>query len=160
MLNGADGIEVVGAATDGDEAVEMATTQAPDVVLMDLSMPEVGGIEATRRIKELLPDVRVVVLTSFSDREMVLDALDAGASGYVLKDADPDELLRYIRQAAQGLAALDPRAQTAVLESRTESRPKFNLTERERAVVALVADGLPNKEIARRLAISEATVKS
>ena len=101
LLDGTDGFAVVGAAADGEEAIALAGEHQPDVVLMDLSMPGVDGIEATRRLMAEQPESRVVVLTSFSDRERILDALDAGAVGYLLKDAEPDELLRGIEAAAR-----------------------------------------------------------
>ena len=155
-----DDVELVGAAADGEEAVELCARNAPDVVLMDLEMPEIDGIEATRRIVEAHPAVAVVVLTSFSDREQIIRALDAGAVGYLLKDAEPDELERAIRAAARGEAPLDPRAGRALLSARTASSPADALSEREREVLLLVARGLPNKLIARELEISEKTVKA
>ena len=161
LLHNRDDIEVVGEAADGAEAVERATELAPDVVLMDLSMPRVDGIEATRRICESVPGAHVVVLTSFSDRERILEALDAGAVGYLLKDLDPDELHRGILAAARGESPLAPKAAHAVISARAEARPAtVELTGREREVLDLVAEGLPNKLIARRLEISEKTVKA
>ena len=153
-------VELVGAAEDGDEAVRLCAERQPDVVLMDLEMPVLDGIEATRRISEAQPDVAVVVLTSFSDREQILRALDAGAVGYLLKDADPEELAKAVRAAARGEAPLDPRAGRALLSARAAGSPLDALSEREREVLALVARGLPNKLIARELAISEKTVKA
>ena len=160
LLDGTDGFAVVGAAADGEEAVAMAGEHRPDVVLMDLSMPGVDGIEATRRLMAERPESRVVVLTSFSDRERILDALDAGAVGYLLKDAEPDELLRGIAAAARGESPLAPKAAKAVLTARAESRPAAELTAREQEVLALLAEGLANKQIARRLGIAEKTVKA
>jgi DNA-binding NarL/FixJ family response regulator len=160
LLDGASGFAVVGAASDGEEAVTLAAAHEPDVVLMDLSMPGVDGIEATRRLMAARPDARVVVLTSFSDRERILDALDAGAVGYLLKDAEPDELLRGIEAAARGESPLAPKAARAVLTARAESRPSAELTVREQEVLALLAQGLANKQIARRLGIAEKTVKA
>ena len=155
-----DGVELVGAAGNGAEAVELCATAAPDVVLMDLEMPVLDGIEATRRIKDEHPGIAVVVLTSFSDRARILSALDAGAAGYLLKDVEPDELARAIHAAATGDVPLDPRAARALLASRTAPPPGDGLSEREREVLLLVAEGLPNKLIARRLSISEKTVKA
>jgi DNA-binding NarL/FixJ family response regulator len=160
LLDGTDGFAVVGAAAYGEEAVALAGEHRPDVVLMDLSMPGVDGIEATRRLMAERPESRVVVLTSFSDRERILDALDAGAVGYLLKDAEPDELLRGIAAAARGESPLAPKAAKAVLTARAESRPAAELTAREQEVLALLAEGLANKQIARRLGIAEKTVKA
>ena len=160
LLSALDEVELVGAATNGEEAVALCAELVPDVVLMDLEMPSLDGIEATRRIKEAQPGVAVVILTSFSDRERILRALDAGAAGYLLKDAEPDELTRAVRAAAQGDAPLDPRAGRALLSDRTATSPADALSEREREVLAMVAEGLPNKLIARRLGISEKTVKA
>ncbi len=160
LLDGTDGFAVVGAAADGEEAVALADEHEPDVVLMDLSMPRVDGIEATRRLMAARPESRVVVLTSFSDRERILDALDAGAVGYLLKDAEPDELLRGIEAAARGESPLAPKAAKAVLTARAETRPAAELTAREQEVLALLAEGLANKQIARRLGIAEKTVKA
>jgi DNA-binding NarL/FixJ family response regulator len=160
LINAAEDLEVVGAASDGAEAVHLAEQLEPDVVLMDLEMPNVDGIRATRHIVQGESSAHVVVLTSFSDRDRILDALDAGAVGYLLKDAEPDELLRGIRSAARGESPLDPKAARSVLESRAQARPSAELTARERDVLECVASGLPNKLIARRLGISEKTVKA
>jgi DNA-binding NarL/FixJ family response regulator len=153
-------VEVVGEAANGGEAVTRASELTPDVVLMDLSMPELDGIEATRRIAAELPETNVVVLTSFSDRERILEALDAGAVGYLLKDLEPDELHRGIQAAARGESPLAPKAAHAVISARADARPTVDLSAREREVLELVSEGLPNKLIARRLEISEKTVKA
>jgi DNA-binding NarL/FixJ family response regulator len=153
-------VELVGSATNGAEAASLVGERQPDVVLMDLEMPELDGIEATRRIKAVHADVAVVVLTSFSDRDRILRALDAGAVGYLLKDAEPEELAKAIAAAARGEAPLDPKAASAVLSARSAASPASELSEREREVLAMVAEGLPNKLIARRLDISEKTVKA
>ena len=155
-----EGAELVGAAANGREAVQLCGERHPDVVLMDLEMPDVDGIEATRAIRIAHPDVAVVVLTSFSDRDRILRALDAGAAGYLLKDAEPDELLRAVHAAARGEAPLDPKAARALLSARRTPSAAESLSEREREVLAMVAEGLPNKVIAQRLAISEKTVKA
>jgi DNA-binding NarL/FixJ family response regulator len=160
LLETADDLEVVGAAADGEQAVALAGELEPDVVLMDLEMPRLGGIEATRQIAARATAARVVVLTSFSHEERILDALDAGAIGYLLKDAEPDELLRGIRAAAEGESPLHPRAASAVLEARGRRRPGAELSERQRTILVLVAEGKQNKHIARALGISEKTVKA
>lgn len=159
LLENADDIEVVGAAADGEEAVAMAKEHGPDVILMDLSMPVMGGMEATRLVLDAEPEVRIVVLTAFSDRDRILGALDAGAVGYLLKDTEPADLLDGIRAAARGDAPLAPKAGRALLASRAEQRSP-ELTDREKEVLSLVASGLPNKVIAGRLEISEKTVKA
>jgi DNA-binding NarL/FixJ family response regulator len=153
-------VQLVGDAADGEVAVALCAESRPDVVLMDLEMPVVDGIEATRQIKETHPDVAVVVLTSFSDRERILQALDAGAAGYLLKDVEPDELAKAIEAAARGEAPLDPKAARTLLSARQAAVPAEGLSEREREVLLMVAAGLPNKQIARRLSISEKTVKA
>ena len=123
-------------------------------------MPGVGGIEATRRIAAEAPGVQVVVLTSFMDRERIVEALSAGAIGYLLKDAEPEELIRGIHTAARGESPLDPRAARTMLGAQRAPDPLDVLTDREREVLVLVAEGLPNKQIGRRLEISEKTVKA
>ena len=156
-----EGVQIVGAATGGDEAVAMTLEHRPDVVLMDLEMPGVDGIQATQRIREQAPETRVVILTSFSDRERILKALDAGAVGYLLKDAEPGELARGIAAAARGESPLDPRAASTVIAARTEAPPsRAVISDREREVLALLARGMANKEIASHLGISEKTVKA
>ena len=154
-------VELVGVAANGEEAVALCADRAPDVVLMDIEMPVLDGIEATRRIKERQPEVAVVVLTSFSDRERILRALDAGAAGYLLKDAEPEQLARALRAAAAGDVPLDPKAARALLSARTGSTAgAAGLSDREREVLLLLVEGLSNKLIARRLSISEKTVKA
>lgn len=160
LLGDLDEMVVVGAASGGEEAVRLAAEHRPDVVLMDLEMPGIDGIEATRRIRCADPDVNIVVLTAFSDRGRILDAIDAGAVGYLLKDAEPDELIRGLHAAARGESPLAPKAAQALVAARTEHRDDPELTPREREVLGLLADGLPNKLIARRLDISEKTVKA
>jgi DNA-binding NarL/FixJ family response regulator len=160
LLGDIDDVEVVGAATGGEEAVALAAERGPDVVLMDLEMPGIDGIEATRRIRSADPQINVVVLTAFSDRARILAAIDAGAVGYLLKDAEPDELIRGLHAAARGESPLAPQAAQALVSARAEQQADPELTPREREVLALLADGLPNKLIARRLDISEKTVKA
>jgi DNA-binding NarL/FixJ family response regulator len=155
----ADGdIEVVGQAPDGRAALDLVRDVSPDVALMDLSMPVMDGVEATGAMLDVAPDVRIVILTSFSDRARVRQALAAGAVGYQLKDAEPGALRAAVRAAAAGHVPLDPRVAQAVLPERAESGPQ--LSAREREVLLLAADGLANKQIARALGITERTVKA
>jgi DNA-binding NarL/FixJ family response regulator len=154
-----DDVEVVGTAANGEEALRLAQSLGPDVVLMDLEMPVMDGAEATRRIVAAMPGTAVVILTSFSDRRRILGALESGALGYMLKDAAAEELERGIRTAAEGGSPLDPTAARALISARTAPDPLAGLSEREREVLTLVAKGYANKEIARRLEISEKTVK-
>lgn len=158
LLEAAGDIEVAGEAADGRQALEAARAVAPDVVLMDLSMPVLDGVAATRLLLQERPQARVVALTSFSDRQRVNDVLAAGAIGYLLKDSRPDELLAAVRSAAEGHAPLDPRVAGALLPGR-EPPAAALLSEREKQVLRLAAAGLANKQIARRLGISESTVK-
>jgi DNA-binding NarL/FixJ family response regulator len=160
LISGLDGIELVGVAADGAQAVERCREQAPDVVLMDLDMPVVDGIEATRRILDERPDTAVIVLTAFSDRKRITGALAAGACGYLLKDVDSQHVADGIHAAAAGGSPLDPRAARTILDARSAPDPLEVLSEREREVLGLLAEGLPNKLIARRLEISEKTVKA
>ena len=151
-----DDLSVVGEAGGGEQAVALVAELEPEIVLMDLSMPGMDGIEATRRILKEHPEVRVVVLTSFADEER--DALAAGAVGYLLKDTDAREVLAGIRAAAMGHAPLDPRVARTLLPSATP-RVRDTLSVREMEVLRLVAKGLANKQIGRSLGISERTVK-
>ncbi len=161
LLEAEPDLSVVGAARDGAEALDEAARLHPDVVLMDLSMPGMGGVEATRALVSAEPDTRVVVLTSFSDRDRVGEALSAGAIGYLLKDSEPADLLAAVRAAARGYVPLDPRVAGALLPRRQRSVPAADaLSPREVQVLRLVAQGLANKQIARSLGISERTVKA
>jgi DNA-binding NarL/FixJ family response regulator len=160
LVGGADEMTVVGTAADGNAAVTAALELGPDVVLMDLEMPGTDGIEATTALRAAASEARVVVLTTFSDRERILGALDAGAVGYLLKDADHEEIIRGIRAAALGDVPLAPRAAREMLTDRTRPRAGPDLSVRELEVLKLVARGLPNKLIARELEISEKTVKA
>ena len=152
-------LELVGAAEDGREAVALAVERRPDVVLMDLAMPEIDGIDATASLLERVPSAQVIALTSFSDRGRILGAIGAGAVGYMLKDATPDELVAGIRAAARGESPLAPKAARTLLEAHTEKEPEL-LRGREREILELLAAGQPNKLIARQLGITEKTVKS
>jgi DNA-binding NarL/FixJ family response regulator len=160
LLDGADGISVVATASDGAEAVAATIEHAPDVVLMDLEMPVQNGIEATHALTTAGSPSSVVILTTFSDRKRILAALDAGAVGYLLKDAEHEEIIRGVRAAAAGDAPLAPRAAREMLAERARPRNEPNLSARELEVLGLVARGLPNKLIARQLEISEKTVKA
>jgi DNA-binding NarL/FixJ family response regulator len=176
LLGLLDGIELVGSASDGEEAVALATRLRPDVVLMDIRMPRMDGIEATRRLRELDPAVRVISLTTYADDESVLGALSAGARGYLTKDAGSDDIRAAILTVAAGEAALDPAIQRhvvsallsgaggagAVIPSPCDQEPALpdELTPREAEVLTLIAEGLSNAEIADRLVVSPTTVKS
>ena len=160
LLSAARGIDVVGAAADGEEAVTWVAQSKPDVVLMDVSMPGMTGMEAARRVLAVNPGTRIVMLTSFSQRDVVVESFDAGAVGYLLKDAEPEELISGIRAAARGDAPVSPKAARELLEDRAHRRPLDELTQRERDVLALVGKGLSNKQVAWRLGITEKTVKA
>jgi DNA-binding NarL/FixJ family response regulator len=159
LVDGQDDIRVVAEAENGAQAVEQAADSRPDVVLMDLSMPVLDGIEATRRIVAADPAVQVLVLSSFSDRNRVHDALTAGAIGYLLKDCEPADVVAGIRAAARRESPLDPRIARTLLTRQVHPNPAAVLSRRELEVLALVAEGLPNKQIARALGITERTVK-
>jgi DNA-binding NarL/FixJ family response regulator len=162
MFLGADPeLEIVGEARDGAEAISLAKRLQPDVVLMDLLMPGMDGIQATAAIRRELPDVEVVALTSVLEDGAVVEAVRAGAIGYLLKDTDSDELRRAIKAAAVGQVQLSPQAAARLLrEVRTPERGAEQLTEREMEVLQLVAQGKSNKEIAATLSIADQTVKT
>jgi len=155
-----DDVELVGSADGGEAAAALVASTKPDVVLLDLSMPDLDGIEVTRRAVAASPDTRVVLFTSFSDRDQILQALDAGAIGYLLKDAEPDAIHDALRAAARGESPLAPKAAAELLASRAGGPAGgVELTTRERDVLQLVIAGDANKQIARKLGISEKTVK-
>jgi len=164
LLAEVEGIQVVGEAADGQEAVTQTAALQPDVILMDLVMPHVDGIEAIRQITERQEEARILVLTSFAGDDKVFPAIKAGALGYLLKDSEPSDLLRAIRQVDRGEPALEPRIARKVIEEmqRPSKRPPTPdpLTDREVEVLRLVAKGLSNPDIAGRLSVTEATVRS
>jgi len=163
-------IDVVGEATNGVEAVDLARQLQPDIVLLDLVMPEMDGVEATSKILESSPQTRVIILTSFGEQEKVIPAIRAGAQGYLLKDINPDDLVQAVRQVYSGQVQLHPEAakklmsavaeEESSLATQSQTHPLNELTERELEVLFLIAEGLSNRKIAEKLVISEKTVKS
>jgi DNA-binding NarL/FixJ family response regulator len=167
LLGLLDGIELVASAANGEEAVTLAERHRPQVVLMDLRMPHLDGIEATRRLRERQPEVGVIALTTYADDESVLGALRAGARGYLTKDASSEDIRTAILTVAAGDAALDPAVQHHVVRAlASDTMPDAErelpdeLTRREAEVLALIAEGLTNAEIAERLVVNQTTVKS
>jgi DNA-binding NarL/FixJ family response regulator len=169
LLDGLPDIEVVGAAADGEQAVELVAAHHPDAILLDLHMPVLDGIGATRRLRAEHPGVAVVVLTTYADDGSVLDALQAGARSYLTKDADRVDIARALHAAAGGLAVFDPRVQATLLaaathaarpEPATATPPPDGLTQREAEILALIARGMTNPEIAAALFLSNHTIKT
>lgn len=158
MLDGQPDLEVVGQAANGHQALAAVSRVQPDVVLMDLRMPELDGVEATRRIRDGYPDVHVLVLTTYDDDADILRAVEAGATGYLLKDAPREELFAAVRAASRGETVLAPAVAAKLMRMHRPS--EGTLTDRELAVLRLVARGLTNRAIGRELHLSEATVKT
>jgi len=160
------GFEVVGEARDGDEAIRLAEELQPEVILMDVTMPEVDGVEATRQIKQLFPDIRIVMLTMHADQEVLASAMRVGASGYLVKDCSTDEIANAIRDVAGGKTALSPQLAASMLEEvRRLDQPAAAeedriVTKREEEVLQLIANGFSTTEVAEQLYISQKTVKN
>ena len=156
-----DDLELAGEAANGDEAIQLCDRLLPDVVLMDLAMPDMDGVTATRIIRRRFPSVQVLALTSFTEEKLIQNALQAGAIGYLLKDVTAEELAQAIRAADSGRATISPKVVQAMVHAATQPpAPGHDLTKRERTVLNLMVDGLNNTEIAAKLVVSPSTIKS
>lgn len=161
FLKAFDDLELAGEAENGEDAVQLCDKLQPDVILMDMVMTDMNGVMATRKIRSQFPNIQVIALTSFKEEELVKDALEAGAIGYLLKDVSADDLAKAIRAAHAGRATLSPEAAQALVHAATQPpAPGNDLTDRERMVLALIVEGLNNTQIAARLVISPSTIKS
>ena len=161
FLKAFDDLELAGEAENGQAAIHLCAKLQPDVILMDMVMPDMNGATATRTIRQQFPDVQVIALTSFKEEELVKSALEAGAIGYLLKDVSADELVRAIRPAHAGRATLSPEAAQVLVHAASQPpAPGIDLTERERVVLALMIEGLNNTQIAGKLTVSPSTIKS
>jgi NarL family two-component system response regulator LiaR len=166
ILSSDNEIEVIGVAYNGAEALALLSTVKPDLVLMDLKMPQMNGVIATRKLCEKYPDVHILVLTTYDDDEWIQDAVRSGASGYLLKDTPPSELINAIKGTVKGKSYLDPNIAGKILSSYSRSAPikkpptNYNLSEREQDVLKLLAQGLSNADIAQQLFLTEGTVRN
>jgi len=161
FLKAFDDLELAGEAESGEAAIRLCAEVLPDIILMDMVMPDMDGATATRAIRQQFPQVQVIALTSFKEGDLVKNALEAGAIGYLLKDVSADELVWAIRAAHAGRATLSPEAAQALVETANQSvAPGLDLTEREREVLTLMIEGLNNTQIAGRLTVSPSTIKS
>ena len=161
FIHGFDDFELVGEASDGEEAIAMVPTYEPDVILMDIQMPNTTGIEATKTIRSQYPDVQIIALTSFKDEELVRSAMEAGAIGYLIKNSSVQDIAAAIRQAAHGVPTLSTEATRALIKAATQPRrPGYDLTDREYDVLALLVQGMNNSQIADKLFVGRSTVKT
>jgi two-component system, NarL family, response regulator LiaR len=160
VLAASDGMELAGEAGDGEEAVRIVDRVNPDVILMDLLMPKMDGVAATQAILKAKPNIKIIALTSFKEKEYVEGALKAGATGYLLKNVSADELVSAIRRATSGQPSLSPEAAQVLITKMNEpAKLGYDITDREQEILALMVEGLPNAEIAQRLIVSQSTVK-
>ena len=165
ILASSNQINIVGTAYNGEEALELTAKHQPDLVLMDLKMPIMNGITATRKIKHIAPDTKILILTTYDDDEWLFDALRAGADGYLLKDTPPEDLLKAIRGTVTGKAYIDPNITQKVLKSAASGMPSqnktiYDLSARDKEILKLIAQGLSNADIADRLYLSEGTIRN